>query len=356
MSKIINYNYQKFLLKIRAQIDDTQENILKSVTRQKVVMAWNIGQLIDEYLPNKSTLSKGEGLIRQLSFDIGITSTVLYKMRNFYQTYPDLPKDNPQLNWSHYRVLSGVKDRDERHFLENLVVKNAWGNRQLTQEVQKRRGPKFIEGTFKEEKKKEKQHVQAKLKLFPVRGQLFTYPLVDLVNQKEVFVDFGFNIFKNLADFSDVKISARNTVKSFKNADGEYVFSEISINKKRMNIYKARLERVVDGDTIRVILDLGFGIFHREILRLEGINAPEMRSDEGRKSKKILENILQKAPFLVVKTIKIDIFGRYVADIFFDASGDGDVEAQIVADNGVYLNQMLVDQGIVETLVDYDQT
>lgn len=51
-----------------------------------------------------------------------------------------------------------------------------------------------------------------------------------------------------------------------------------------MTIYTvpARIVRVVDGDTLRVHLDLGWGIWLRdEPIRLAGINAPELRLPGG---------------------------------------------------------------------------
>ena len=40
--------------------------------------------------------------------------------------------------------------------------------------------------------------------------------------------------------------------------------------------YKAKLGRVVDGDTIDVIMHLGFYVELKERLRLEGVNTPEI--------------------------------------------------------------------------------
>ena len=45
--------------------------------------------------------------------------------------------------------------------------------------------------------------------------------------------------------------------------------------------YKVKeIVKIYDGDTIQVILDLGFGIYKHETIRLEGINTPEVRGDE----------------------------------------------------------------------------
>ena len=43
--------------------------------------------------------------------------------------------------------------------------------------------------------------------------------------------------------------------------------------------YKAKVLRVVDGDTVDVDIDLGFGIWmHRERVRMMGIDTPESRT------------------------------------------------------------------------------
>ena len=45
-----------------------------------------------------------------------------------------------------------------------------------------------------------------------------------------------------------------------------------------MYIYKAILDRVVDGDTIDVHIDLGFDVSVKKRVRFAGINAPESRT------------------------------------------------------------------------------
>ena len=41
--------------------------------------------------------------------------------------------------------------------------------------------------------------------------------------------------------------------------------------------YKFRVARVIDGDTVDGIIDLGFGVCLKERIRLAGISAPEIR-------------------------------------------------------------------------------
>ena len=78
-------NYQKILDEIKKQISQTQKNILKNVTRQKVEMAWQIGKIIDQDLSKKDEKTYGQNLISKLEQDIGIGESVLYRMRNFYE-------------------------------------------------------------------------------------------------------------------------------------------------------------------------------------------------------------------------------------------------------------------------------
>ena len=43
--------------------------------------------------------------------------------------------------------------------------------------------------------------------------------------------------------------------------------------------YKVKsVERVIDGDTVDVILDLGFGLFKKERVRIAGVDTPEKRT------------------------------------------------------------------------------
>ncbi len=49
--------------------------------------------------------------------------------------------------------------------------------------------------------------------------------------------------------------------------------------KPKLYTYKATIERVVDGDTIDVTLDLGFDVrLHKQRCRLAGIDTPESRT------------------------------------------------------------------------------
>jgi micrococcal nuclease len=97
-------------------------------------------------------------------------------------------------------------------------------------------------------------------------------------------------------------------------------------------IYKASLIRVVDGDTVDLIIDLGFDTSRHERFRLYGIDAPEMRTKEGKEAKAWLMSVLQPLGFIYVQTLqhktkaKRDKYGRFLAVLYSDL---GDLRANL---------------------------
>ena len=90
--------------------------------------------------------------------------------------------------------------------------------------------------------------------------------------------------------------------------------------------YKFKLDRVVDGDTIDVVIDLGFSILHKCRVRLFGIDTPESRTrdlDEkarGKLAKDFLSYCLASSDDHVIKT-SVDgkgKFGRVLGEIYCD--------------------------------------
>ena len=87
-------------------------------------------------------------------------------------------------------------------------------------------------------------------------------------------------------------------------------------------IYKAELIRGVDGDTVDLVIDLGFDTFRHERFRLYGIDAPEMRTKEGKEAKKWLWDALQPLEAIYVQTIQLetkakrDKYGRFLAVLY----------------------------------------
>jgi len=110
-----------------------------------------------------------------------------------------------------------------------------------------------------------------------------------------------------------------------------------------MYTYHAKVDRVVDGDTIDLIIDLGFKITTLQRIRLRGINTPETYnvkkdSEEYKKGMEAKEYVLQRVEAnnqeVIVETNKdVGKFGRYIGIIRF-------------ADSPVSLNDDLVAKGL----------
>ena len=81
--------------------------------------------------------------------------------------------------------------------------------------------------------------------------------------------------------------------------------------------YKCTVDRVVDGDTIDVTLDLGFSVLYKTRVRLFGIDTPESRTsnkDEkarGKMSAMFLKMAIEDADTVVIRTELRDSRGKF---------------------------------------------
>ena len=99
--------------------------------------------------------------------------------------------------------------------------------------------------------------------------------------------------------------------------------------------YTAKLDRVVDGDTVDALVDLGFNTWKKVRIRMHGMNAPESRTRDleekarGLASKIRLEELLDSGRF-TLKSMGVGKFGRCLGIIYID---------------GININQTLINEG-----------
>ncbi len=92
--------------------------------------------------------------------------------------------------------------------------------------------------------------------------------------------------------------------------------------------------KVVDGDTIDVIIDLGFDLTKKERIRLAGIDSPESRTKDleekklGLEAKEFLTRRVGDCASLKVKTEKDGKYGRMLGWIF---CGDVNINKEMVS-------------------------
>jgi endonuclease YncB( thermonuclease family) len=103
--------------------------------------------------------------------------------------------------------------------------------------------------------------------------------------------------------------------------------------------YSAVITRVVDGDTLVVDIDAGFDIWLRgQTLRLNRINAPEMKTSEGKTLTKNLQFLTNEK--VLIRTVKNhrlkkdtqkDSFGRYLSEV--EVNGIGNLSDYLLTNN-----------------------
>jgi endonuclease YncB( thermonuclease family) len=103
-------------------------------------------------------------------------------------------------------------------------------------------------------------------------------------------------------------------------------------------VRKAQVLEVHDGDTFRALVDLGYGAYTKEWLRLKDVNAKELKEEGGPAAKLFLQGILTPVEFVWVRTFKTKsgedkrTFVRYVAEVDLP---DGTDVAKLMVDHGM---------------------
>ena len=100
--------------------------------------------------------------------------------------------------------------------------------------------------------------------------------------------------------------------------------------------YRFEVTRIIDGDTVDGIIDLGFDILTRVRVRLAGIDTPESRTRNleekkyGIEAKEKLEELIDAADELSIQSHGKGKFGRVLGTLY---------------NNGNSINQTLIDEG-----------
>ena len=110
-------------------------------------------------------------------------------------------------------------------------------------------------------------------------------------------------------------------------------------------IYKAKLERVVDGDTVDALIDLGFDTWVKKRIRYMGVDAWESRTrnlEEKEKglaakarNKELIEKVSARPGYFLLKSHGVGKYGRVLGEIFIQ---DEDK-------NEINVNQLLIIEG-----------
>ena len=107
--------------------------------------------------------------------------------------------------------------------------------------------------------------------------------------------------------------------------------------------YIAKLIRVIDGDTVDALVDLGFDVWVKKRIRLYGINTPETRTRDleekkaGIAAKERLETLISECDgIFILESHGVGKYGRCIGTLLID---DTDI------------NQLLIDEGFAKEYI-----
>ena len=117
--------------------------------------------------------------------------------------------------------------------------------------------------------------------------------------------------------------------------DYKYMYKILHNNKKtKMDkyIYRAKLDRVVDGDTVDALIDVGFDIWFKKRIRFMGLDTWESRTRDleekkrglaaKARTKELLEKVSSKSGYFRLKSHGVGKYGRVLGEIFImDSEG-----------------------------------
>ena len=91
-------------------------------------------------------------------------------------------------------------------------------------------------------------------------------------------------------------------------------------------IYRAKLDRVVDGDTVDALIDVGFDIWFKKRIRFKGVDTWESRTRNleekalglkaKARTKELLEKVSSKSGYFRIKSYGLGKYGRVLAEVF----------------------------------------
>jgi micrococcal nuclease len=93
-------------------------------------------------------------------------------------------------------------------------------------------------------------------------------------------------------------------------------------------IYRGKLERVVDGDTIDALIDVGFDIWIKKRIRYSGIDTWESRTRDLKekakgleakaRNKELLMEVSSKSGYFRLKSFGVGKYGRVLGEIYIE--------------------------------------
>ena len=127
---------------IRSIIESARTNAVRSEDFCRVQMYWRIGQrIVEEEQEGHARAEYGKGLIKNLAKEIepeygsGFGQRQLERARQFYIEFPIASTLRTQFNWTQYKTLIDISDKDKREYYELEAANNCWTARQMQRQI-----------------------------------------------------------------------------------------------------------------------------------------------------------------------------------------------------------------------------
>ena len=114
-------------------------------------------------------------------------------------------------------------------------------------------------------------------------------------------------------------------------------------------IYRAKLDRVVDGDTVDALIDVGFDIWFKKRIRFMGLDTWESRTRDleekklgklaKERTRQLLEDVSSKSGYFRLKSHGLGKYGRVLGELFvMDGTGKQiNVNETLIAEGHAYI-------------------
>lgn len=127
---------------IRLIIESARTNAVRSVDFCRVQMYWQIGRcIVEEEQGGQARAEYGKSLIKNLAkelepeFGSGFGKRQLDYSKKFYLEFPIVHTLYAQLNWSQYKWLLDIPDKDKREYYIPETINNCWTARQMKRQI-----------------------------------------------------------------------------------------------------------------------------------------------------------------------------------------------------------------------------
>ncbi len=279
--------YDKLISDLSTILEKGKQTAISAVNQIRLETYWTMGKRLAE-AQELTDPNQESSLMSRLSEDLKMDLPLLYRIKQFSQLWPDevpVLAGHPTLSWSHFVEMISIKDPKERDYYFKEASTEGWSRDTLRKAI-----------------------------------------------EKDLF-----------------KVSKQKQLPSGQPA--------LERPDNPLHVYKAIVEKVVDGDTLLVRIDLGFEVWVNQRTRFRGINTAEIIRngvpagdvpDRAEKAKQFVEEKLKGVEFIVIKTYKTDMDGRYVVDLFYSPTIKKKEE---VYEKGFFLNEELLSAGLADLMM-----